>query len=190
MWTDVDFENNRIRIVRKDADGDLHDWEPKDHEGRVIPIPLDVIQKLADLQVSSSEGCPYVFIPPLRWKHIRQARRSGKWTDDQALLNNLHRRFRTIRRRAKIRSCTLHDLRRSCITNWAGGLPIHVVQKLAGHADIRTTRKYYLAVQESDLNRARQVQAEILENNQTDPLLTHFAKNKGFRDGDKKRHRA
>jgi hypothetical protein len=57
-----------------------------------------------------------------------------------------------------------------------------VVQKLAGHSDIRTTRRYYLAVQENDLERARKVQDEILKDSQTDPLLTHFAKNEGFCD--------
>jgi len=73
-------------------------------------------------------------------------------------------------KRAGVSKCTLHDLRRSCIANWAVVLPIHVVQKLAGHSVIRTTRRYYLAVQENDLERAKGVQAEILKNGQTDPL--------------------
>jgi integrase len=171
MWMDVDFEKDRIRIVRKDADGDLHDWEPKDHESRVVPIPSEVTQRLADLQLSSTEGCPYVFIPLWRWKHIRKAKKIGSWNEDQALLNNLHKRFQKIIRQAEVLKCTLHGLRRSCITNWARVFPIHVVQKLAEHSDIRTTRQYYLAVQENDLDIARKVQEEILKNNQTDPLL-------------------
>jgi integrase len=186
MWKDVDFEMNRIRIVCKEAEGNLRSWEPKDHEGRVLPVPAEVIQLLADLQVTSAEGCPYAFIPEWRWKHIKQAQKAGKWNDDQALLNNLNRRFNTLRRRAEVAKCTLHDLRRSCITNWAKVLPIHVVQKLAGHSDIKTTRLYYLAVEESDLERARKVQEKILRNDQTDPLLTHFGKNEGFCDGNKK----
>jgi len=47
--------------------------------------------------------------------------------------------------------CTLHDLRRSAITNWAQTLPIQVIQQLAGHSDINTTRKYYLAVTPEDM---------------------------------------
>jgi integrase len=59
---------------------------------------------------------------------------------------------------------TLHDLRRSCITNWARqGLPIHVTQKLAGHADINTTQKFYLSVQDDDLNVARRAQQRIVK---------------------------
>lgn len=180
MWTDIDFEMNRIRIVCKEAEGNLRSWEPKDHEGRVLPVPVEVIQLLADLQVTSAEGCPYAFIPAWRWKHIKQAQKAGTWNDDQALLNNLHRRFQTLRRQAGVAKCTMHDFRRSCVTNWARHLPIHVVQRLAGHSKIETTRMYYLAVEESDLERARKVQEKILRTDQTDPLLTHSPKNEGF----------
>jgi len=170
MWTDVDFEKDRIRIVSKKADGNLREWEPKDHEGRILPVPADIVQLLADLQVTSAEGCPYAFIPAWRWEHILKARESGKQTAMRFLLNNLHRRFSTLRKRAGVAKCTLHDFRRSCITNWAREIPIHVVQKLAGHSDINTTRLYYLAVEENDLEKARQVQQKILRTCLTDPL--------------------
>jgi hypothetical protein len=52
-----------------------------------------------------------------------------------------------------------------------------VVQKLAGHSDIKTMQVYYLTVQEDDLERARQVQSAILNGDPTDPLLTHFGQN-------------
>ena len=42
--------------------------------------------------------------------------------------------------------CSFHDLRKSYCTNLADAVPLHVVQELAGHADIRTTRKHYLKV--------------------------------------------
>jgi hypothetical protein len=77
--------------------------------------------------------------------------------------------------KASVTGCVLHDLRRSCITNWAHILPIHVVQKLAGHSDIKTTQKYYLAVRQEDMERARILQSKILANDLTDPLLTHFS---------------
>jgi integrase len=68
----------------------------------------------------------------------------------------------TIIRRAKVEAFTLHDLRRSCITNWAKSLPIQAVQQLAGHSNIETTRKYYLSVQQADLDLARQVQSNFM----------------------------
>jgi len=56
----------------------------------------------------------------------------------------------------------LHDLRRSAITNWAQKLPIQVVRQLAGHSDISTTRKYYLAVRSKDLVSAKKLLNSIL----------------------------
>ena len=79
---------------------------------------------------------------------------------------------------------TLHDLRRSCITNWASHLPIHVTKQLAGHADVRTTEKYYLAVRDEDIAQAQQVQAELLGEltgpNLTDAKVTQTALKQHF----------
>jgi len=40
----------------------------------------------------------------------------------------------------------LQDMRKSCCTNMAEVLPMHVVQELAGHSDIHTKRQYYLRI--------------------------------------------
>ena len=66
------------------------------------------------------------------------------------------------RRKAEVEFFTPHDLRRSCITNWAKKLPIQVVQHLAGHSNMTTTRKYYLSVQKSDLKVAREIQSKLM----------------------------
>jgi integrase len=100
------------------------------------------------------------------------------------LVNNVLRRFKTLCRKAKVGPYSVHDLRRSCITNWARELPIHVVQKLAGHSDIRTTQRYYLSIQVEDLRKARRVQSKvlgkILEDDLTDPKLTHLGQQRAF----------
>ena len=87
------------------------------------------------------------------------------------------RELRTIRKKAGVGKFTFHDLRRTCLTNWAGRMPIHVVQKLAGHSSITSTQLFYLAVQKEDLEKARQIQSEILAAKPTDPELTHSAPN-------------
>jgi len=175
-WSDLDFEHNRLRIVRKEDSKTLPGWEPKDHEGRVLPVPAEVMQLLADLQTDADEGCPYVFVPGRRWKHIQRLQKAGSWNVRQRLINNLNRNFAVLRKLAGVEQFAFHDLRRSCITNWAKHLPVHVVRKLAGHSDIKTTQQYYLSVQEDDLELARQVQSEILKADPTDPKLTHSGK--------------
>ena len=99
-----------------------------------------------------------MFMPLDRWDFCKATRAAGRWRSGQDLLNNVLRRFKTIVKRAGVAPATLHDLRRSCLTNWARELPIHVVQRLAGHSDIKTTQRYYLAVEQRDFDEARSVQ--------------------------------
>ncbi|MFI4910217.1 MAG: tyrosine-type recombinase/integrase [Sedimentisphaeraceae bacterium JB056] len=58
----------------------------------------------------------------------------------------MNRDFDIIRKNAKVDKCTIHDFRRSAITNWTQRLSFQVVHKLAGHSNIKTTMDYYLAV--------------------------------------------
>lgn len=138
-------------------------------------MPDETLQALVDLRAKVGEECPYVFIPARRWEYITKAKQAGTWRECQDLLNDLHPRLYVRQRRAGIAKHTYHDLRRTCITNWARHLPIHVVQKLAGHSDIKTTQQYYLSVQGDDLEKARQVQADLLAENATDKKLTNSA---------------
>jgi len=161
-WADVDFENQNISFCPKQASEFILAWEPKDHESRVIPIPPETVQLLANLQAESDESSPYVFIKTSRLKHILRRRSQGIWQPEDELINNLIRSLKVIYRNAKVGFFTPHDLRRSCITNWAKKLPIHTVQQLAGHSDITTTRKYYLSVQKRDLELARKLQSKLM----------------------------
>ena len=135
---------------------------PKDHESRTIPIPEEIALLLAKLQAECDEGNPYVFIRTKRLDHILARREKGTWESDFELVNNLMRSLEVICHRADVESFTLHDLRRSCITNWAKKLPIQTVQQLAGHSHVETTRKYYLSVQQCDLDEARKIQSKIM----------------------------
>jgi len=145
---------------------------------RKVPLPDEAVSLLAKWHAEAPEGCPYVFMEDARWKFYRQRLSAKAWRTGQDLVNNQLRRFKTLCRRAGVGPYTIHDLRRSCITNWARRLPTHIVQKLAGHSDIQTTETYYLSVQLEDLSKARRMQSEligdILSGAGTDPLLTHF----------------
>ena len=183
-WADVDFEREQLHVARKDAGELVQAWEPKDYEIRTIPLPEQAINALTALQSLAPDGCPYAFMDAGRWDYRRQAVADGRWREGQDLMNNVLRKFKTRCRQAGVKEYTLHDLRRSCITNWALHLPIHVVQKLAGHSDIKTTQTYYLFVRKEDIARAQQVQAKLLGNvhvpGATDQLLTNSAQKRHF----------
>ena len=69
---------------------------------------------------------------------------------------NFGRNSKLILKKAGIEDAAFRALRSTCITEWfEKGLLPHEVQKLAGHADIRTTMHYYVGIRESLIDRAR-----------------------------------
>lgn len=183
-WADIEFKEGQLYVTRKTESDWIQPWQPKDHEMRVIPLSDQAVNLLAAWQSVSPENCPYVFMVQERWDYYRKQVSEKRWTEGQDLVNNLLRRLKTICRRAGVLLYSFHDLRRSCITNWAKYLPIHVVQQLAGHSDIRTTQKYYLSVQSEDIKKAQLVQSKLLRkipaSDLTDPLLTHSPQKRAF----------
>ncbi len=167
-WLDVDFENQRIKIVAKKPTKDILEWEPKNRKNRIVPMSDETAQLLVDMQALAHEGHPYIFVSHERLGKIKERRKMNKWNPRSGLINNLSRNFKVIRRRSNVADCTLHDFRRSAITNWAKKLPIQVVQQLAGHSSITTTRKYYLAVRTEDLQSANKWLNKILVRTHSD----------------------
>ncbi|AQT68771.1 integrase [Anaerohalosphaera lusitana] len=161
-WADINFENNEVSFAPKRETDTLLSWEPKDHESRIVPAPESVMQYLADLQNEADEFSPYVFITSRRLMHILERRSKNKWDENSEIINNMLTRLKRFCRQAKVSEFCFHDLRRSCMTNWAKVLPIHVVQELAGHSKIETTRKYYLSVGTPDREMARKIQEQLL----------------------------
>lgn len=161
-WADVDLGQHRLEVRAKKATEEILEWDPKNRKNRVVPMSDESVYLLVDMQINAPECHPYIFVSPERLDRIKKRRKAGKWHARSEVVNNLHKKFNTIRRHATVVECSIHDLRRSAITNWAGQLPIQVVQTLAGHADIKTTRKYYLAVRDEDFSSASNVIRHIL----------------------------
>jgi len=65
--------------------------------------------------------------------------------------------FNKLCAKAGVPKSSIHDLRRSAITNWAQHLPIQLVQQFAGHSNITTTRQYYLSIQRDSMASASKV---------------------------------
>jgi integrase len=153
-------------------------------ERREIPLPKQAVDLLRELQEVAPTDCPYVFREPARWDYYREQSYRGTWSGTTPLANNVLRRFSDAVSPGQGRMFTVHDLRRSCITHWARSLPIHVSQKLAGQADIQTTRQYYLSVQEDDLRAAGRAQQQTVKGRvhiaATEQKLTNSAQKRCF----------
>ncbi len=161
-WKNIDFEEQMVTVTAKKESQNLLGWDPKGRKNRMVPLSDESAQLLAHLQLKAEETFPYIFISPERLKRIRERQKIGTWNPSCQIINNLDRNFRLLRQNSGVNYCTLHDLRRTAITNWAKKLPIQVVQQLAGHEDMSTTRKYYLAVRSEDLATANKFLNQIL----------------------------
>lgn len=120
-WADVelgDLDNATLRVNGEDKEG----FSPKDYEERVLPIPRELAELLGRL--------------PRQWALIFPTKTGHRQT-------HLLRRLKEIADVAKVARATLHKFRHTYATRLLeSGCDIVTVQKLMGHSDIDTTRKY------------------------------------------------
>ncbi|MEQ9617835.1 MAG: tyrosine-type recombinase/integrase [Deltaproteobacteria bacterium] len=121
-WEDVNFGNNLITIRAEIS---------KSKKNRRIPISSSLRTLLLEQKIKTiSTG--YVFVTPEAIPYSP---------------NNpsaLKRTFTTARNKAKVENFTFHDLRHTAATRMAeNGANIIAVKEILGHADIKTTMKYF-----------------------------------------------
>ncbi len=159
VWDDVDFEGMTIEVNPKESTDATWEWQIKDSDHRSLPLRDDVKRLLAELKHRRPDDYPYVLIPPARYDFIQRTRQKGKWTLSSArnsVINNFTRQFGKILVLAKVDKRTFHDIRRTAITSWfRQGLSEYDVMTLAGHANFETTHKFYLAIADDLISRAR-----------------------------------
>ena len=166
-WADVDFDAQTIEVNPKENTRDTWKWLIKDADRRTLPLTEEIVQMLVDHQAQQPEGHPYVFVPPVRYDYIQNVLRpKGKWTLSDSRLkvvNNFKRSFDKILRKAGVKTGTFHDIRRTAISMWfANGMSEHDVMVLAGHSSFATTHKFYLAIADDLISRARTATAQGL----------------------------
>jgi integrase len=173
VWSDIDFAEMVVEVNPKPSGTQTWEWRIKDTDRRQLPLKEDVCHLLIALQESKPEGYPYVFVPPGRYDHIQRVLRpEGKWSLSSArneIIHNFSRQFEEILAQAKVPAGTFHDLRKTAITNWfRQGMSEYDVMTLAGHANFQTTHRFYLAVADDLILRARraishEVRPELIE---------------------------
>jgi integrase len=134
-WRKIDWKKRRLTVISRDESAAEGGFTVKDKDARVVPICPELFALLEAAYDPQAE----LVIPP-----------------GGVVYQNVWRDFQVVAKRAGVApySKPLHSLRKSCVTDWAARFPAHVVKEWAGHADIRTTLKYYLKVSESEYDRA------------------------------------
>jgi len=154
--SDIDFAAGRITVQPKKDTASTWRWTPKSYQRRIVPMTDDLNRVLSAILIDDvPPGQPYLLLSEERYWYL-QHRGSGM-TDRQKLCpdENFSPAFRRLRQTAVLQSGTFHDLRRTCLTKWSYALPAHELKKLAGHASIETTMRYYLGVGSDVLDRAK-----------------------------------
>ena len=183
-WNDIDFEQQTIRVAPKHETTETWEWLVKDTDRRALPLTDEMTQLLADHQSQQPVVYPYVFVPPARYDYIQnKLRATGRWTYSDSrlkVINNFTRDFSTILQRANIEDGEFHDLRRTAICNWLKeGMGEFDVMKLAGHADFRTTHRFYLRVRDDLVHRARRTTSRgLCRKLLQSPIFTSIKKDK------------
>lgn len=152
-WSDLALDKMTVFVNPKEMSETTWRWTPKDHERRTLPLTVEA--KLALLRLKRADECPYVFVPPDRWRYLLN---NLAIIDSSgfAVLNNFLLQYHARCRWAEVPEDDFHSLRKTCITNWLeAGVPPHEVQRLAGHSSVETTMKYYAKVDRSAIDRAR-----------------------------------
>ena len=156
--SDVDFAKGKVLVQPKEDTKHTWRWVVKDKDRREVPLVDEVAQLLIDIQTELPEGQPYLLLSPQRYRHLTNLKARGELTYEMCKCPdaNLGRNWKLILKKAGIEDAAFRALRSTCITEWfEKGLLPHEVQKLAGHADIRTTMHYYVGIRESLIDRAR-----------------------------------
>lgn len=175
---DVDCEQAMLLIRSRKGTWDVPSFQVKDHEHREIPIPKHTMSIVDEWLRVRPEGSPLILISPERYRRLlerwrRHQQQGLPWLNDY-LANNLIRDLRIHARRAGIDDVdklTIHALRKSCATNWAAHLPMHVVKELMGHSEISTTAEFYTVVDDSMADKARWVVDAVLGADTSRPEL-------------------
>ena len=137
-WDAIDFDAGAIHINNENG------HRTKSRKIRTVPMTQQVRAALQKLRFGMLKG-GFVFCH----------------ANGRPMLNNFTRIYNRLLAEAGLVDgqgkplFTFHDLRRSCATELLRcGVPPKTVQKILGHADLSTTMKYYVGVQDKDLQDA------------------------------------
>ncbi len=155
-WTDIDFTTNRVSINKSYCSKLKKIGPTKSRKSRTVPMNSTLAAFLRELKLTGSDA-EYVLPQLTDWKR-------GNAADI----------LRTFQKELGIRQTNFHSLRASFITHLLlKRIPVHVVQAMVGHADLKTTQRYVRFVG-SDLDGATDALASELSSKTSADILQIF----------------
>jgi len=162
-WSDINFDKGVVSVqrqIQRITGKGLVTSTPKTVRGRrSIPVPSGAIRKLRTHRAAQAKAL----------LAIGEQRRPTDYVFTNALggpidaSNMLHRSFKPLLARAKLRPIRFHDIRHTAITLWiASGIDAVAISRLAGHSSVAFTLDQYGHVFPSTFDRAAEVMGETL----------------------------
>ena len=124
-WEDVSFENKYISINKSWCSKSKSVGPTKNRKVRVVPIGKNFMNFLKELKLK--RGNEEFVLPQLsQWKH-----------------GEASKILRSFQKDIGVKETNFHSIRASFITHLLLlGRPVHEVQKMVGHSDLKTTQRY------------------------------------------------
>jgi integrase len=181
-WKNINFKAGDAKIENRLATATLPPFRIKDHEARTIPLPkhtLDILEDLKTYSEATDEKTTYVLLGKHHYETVvtkwQKYKSEGRAWRNQDMSNNTNRELERHLKHAGIEpeeQLSIHTLRKSCIQNWANNITNpKVTQRLAGHADLKTTMQYYCQVTENERAQAALAIENLLK--KTDVKVTY-----------------
>ncbi|MET8306067.1 site-specific integrase [Micromonospora sp. NPDC005173] len=141
-WSDIDLDEGTLRVqqtVQRVA-GQLHVQDAKTEDSEAV-LPLPEITWLTLLEHQERQQAERAALAEV-WEDHDLVFPSGRGTPIEP--TNLSRSFARLRETAGLPGVRLHDLRHTVVSLLMEmGVPPHVVQAIARHADVKITLKVY-----------------------------------------------
>jgi len=129
-FSNINLDQGVVSISPKEG------WTPKSRKARLVYISKKTCELLCEYKKTTM------------WSYVFTTRSGAQQQD-------VYHQFKRIVKRAGIRDCTLHDLRRTVISQLAElGINQVVTQQLAGHYSMDTTVKFYTSIANQAVRRA------------------------------------
>lgn len=156
------IRNGYVYVEPKEMTASTWEWHPKCYQVRSVPI-LDEIVKA----IRSLPGV-YPLLPAATCSRMLRSQKKGwlKERERNCPVWNFNRDYRDLQLKAfGERVGDFHDLRATfCTAGLEAGVPLHVMKRLMGHSNIRTTLTYYTVCRQSALDDAGRILAEAYKN--------------------------